>query len=789
MVGNQFMSDITVFVKDEHKIPAHSLVLYVQCPDILDDVIIEESDTSKSKKMLMWLEYSYEATLAFLKLIYSGQESSVSLENRKDYLLLGTRYNIVIAINNDENLEWFSEEHCETSKRKNEDGDSTNYKRYKASSPDMFTSNDISVDNYTNTNFLGKFVNDEKSSSVLKTQQWLDSCYGSSSQNHLSFTENLNIDIPPLTVSAEKSPSHSIHSALTVCLPLNSPSNYSDVDDHNNYLPPDISSASPKSVSSNGSSVKAILVLNTTKDIPSTSTPLAKISTLKIPKKQPEIITINSDSDSGSVDMILSNNMITYRKSNIFKKNYSTFLSNFKTTNEKKNFIPKPININIDHGKNIDTIELNDDSSDSIHSACTNVLYQGNLNTNPIQPLGRVSSASNLRTDIINIDDENSVFSAATNLLHFNNSLNTQVLSNNNNNFIDLVEDSSDSLSTINRTGLFKDNALLNPICLSNDQHNKNSTSFSNVNNFKMKTSCQFNLKTDNLTQNPSCSTSTITNVKSDKNFDLDPANSSNNRILPESNDNLKYPGQSFQLNNVSECLNIVNYTPLNDIENNRKYLDEKNKSHTTSSAFGLLENTIENKSLKLLSSNHGDIHKTSMEIANSYVSGDYINKYTLINPNNIQDNPNELSRINIACKKTLSYENELEKDQSIFEQIIDDPWVSYLQSVDNSPQYILSNTLMSTNESEVQTLNGKNIHPTCLNLQISPTTNSNGSTINYQNNNALTPNKYDSRMNTPKSLHRIISESIIGSNEQVTPLPDFSSMETPDFRVSIKNI
>lgn len=790
MVGNQIMSDITVFVKDEHEIPAHSLVLHVQCPYILDDVIIEESDTSKPKKMLMWIDYSYEACLAFLKFIYSGQESSVSPENRKDYLLLGTRYNVVIAINNDENTKWFTEEHCDTSKRKNQIlySDSTNCKRYKASSPDMFMSNDISENNCTHTNFLGTIVNDTNSSSVLKTQQWLDSC-NISPQNNLSFTENLNLNIPPLAVSSEKSPSHSIHSALTVCLPLSSPSNYSDVDEHNNYLLPDINSdLPPKSVSSDESSVKALLISNTTNDTPSISTPLAKISTFINPSKEPELITINSDSDSGSIDMILPNNMKNYRANNIFnnnllKKNNCTLLSHLNATKEKINSLSNSININYEN--NINTIELNDDSSDSIHSACTNILYQGNCNKNPSQSLCRDLSKSNLKNEIIYIDDENSVFSAATNLLCLNNSLNTQVSSNNNNHFIDLVEDSSDSLSIIDRNGLSKDNDLLNSKCLSNDEQNiKNSSSFSNANNFKIKTSSQFKVKTDDLIQSSSCSNSTITNIKSDKDFSLDSENSSNNRVLLKSSDNLKCPGQSFQFNNVSsEFLNIANYTPTNDIEINRIYLDEKNNLNTSSSALELLENTIENKSLKLLSSNHGDFLKTSMEIANSCVSGDDINKYALINSNNIQDKPTE-SGINITHKQTLLYENELEKNQSIFEQIIDDPWMDYLQPVDYSPQYILSNSLMSTNES-VQTISENNIHHTSLDLQTS-LTNSNGSTINYQKNNAVTPNKYGSRLNTPKSLRRIRSESIIGSKEQVTPLPDYSSMKTPDFRVSI---
>lgn len=764
MVGNQLMSDITIFVKDEHEIPAHSLVFHVQCPDILNDVITEESGISKSKKMLMWLEYSYEACLAFLKLIYSGLETFISPENRKDYLLLGTRYNILITLNDNENPGWFSEEHHETLKRKSQDSYSspTYCKRYKASTPDMFMSNDISEENYINTNFLGTIVNDEKSSSVLRTQQWLDNCY-TSPQNHLSFTENLSNDVPPLTILPEKSPSHSFHSALTVCLPLSSSSNHSDenidlknVDEHVNSPPLDTNNLSPKSLSSGGSSIKAILILHNPKNIHSTSTP-AKISTLtnSCKKLKPELITIDSDSESGSVNMIFPNKINNYWNSNnVFinhelNKNNCTPLSR---SNTKKKSLYSSNNINYEN--NINVIELNDDGSESIHSACTNVLYQGNRNTNSSHSVHRNLSMSNMENKkLIHIDDESSVYSAATNLLSLNNSFSSQVLLNNNNHFIDLVEDSSDSVSIIEKTSLIKG---IDSTFSSNDHRNiKNSTSFSNV-----KTSSQLKLKTSDPNQYPSCSTST--NIKENEN--LNSGNSFNSRVLHESNDNLKCAQQSFQLNNISsDFSNNANFTTINikenhDKESNETLFDEKNDFNISYPALELLEYTKENK----ISKDNGYLIKTSMETANSCLSSDYINKDLSINPINIQDEPTELSGLKIACKET--WPNE--KDESIFEQIIDDPWMDYLQPVDYNP-HILSNSKGSSNESPTPT-------------------NSNGSKINYQKKNAVTPNKYGSKINTPKSLRRIRSESIIGSKEQVTPLPDYSSMKTPDFRVSI---
>lgn len=56
---------------------------------------------------------------------------------------------------------------------------------------------------------------------------------------------------------------------------------------------------------------------------------------------------------------------------------------------------------------------------------------------------------------------------------------------------------------------------------------------------------------------------------------------------------------------------------------------------------------------------------------------------------------------------------------------------------------------------------------------------------MNSKKKNETTPNKYGSRINTPKSLRRVQSESVIGSKEQVTPLPDYNAMNTPDLIVS----
>lgn len=76
LVNNEFMSDITVFVKQERSIYAHKLVFYARCNSILAD-IVEETENGVTKAMIMWMEFGYESVVAFLEYIYADATDSL----------------------------------------------------------------------------------------------------------------------------------------------------------------------------------------------------------------------------------------------------------------------------------------------------------------------------------------------------------------------------------------------------------------------------------------------------------------------------------------------------------------------------------------------------------------------------------------------------------------------------------------------------------------------------------------------------------------------------------------
>ncbi|XP_050431326.1 uncharacterized protein LOC126839918 [Adelges cooleyi] len=218
MVNNQFMSDVTIFTKDEKEISAHYLVLHVQCPSILKDIIMEESSNSKgkSKKMIMWLEYQYEACLAFLELVYSGEESLINSYYQRDYFNLGKRYEVLMETNENENFGWVCSDQENLNKRKStEIYNDLECKRYKASSPDMFSSDDNDRVYTRSPNFLEMAVNDDQTLSAMKTKQWLKSCNLSTQYHHSSFTECQYNDTPLEETPPESKRAHSFHSVST----------------------------------------------------------------------------------------------------------------------------------------------------------------------------------------------------------------------------------------------------------------------------------------------------------------------------------------------------------------------------------------------------------------------------------------------------------------------------------------------------------------------------------------------------------------------------------------------
>lgn len=822
MIGSQFMSDITIFSKDEQEIPAHILVLHVQCPDILNDIITEESGTHKSKKMVMWSEYTYEACMAFLELIYSGQEQLISPEYRKDYLHLVTRYNVQIVINDDDGKHgWFSEEYNKGSKRKSSELYSTDNKRYKAHSPDMFMEDDTSEEkDNMSSNFLGTTVNDEKSLSVLKTKQWLYNC--NLSQYHSSsFTGNLDINVLSQAISPMKSPAHSFHSASTVHIQLTSTSSHNDynmdIESNDVHISPtlDIERASPKLLLIDKSSMTADLKLCNIKNVPTDlERPSDKISTLTNSRKEPELITIISDSDNESIDMILSRyNGTSYdRNINLLNENNCTpFQASIK---RMKNYFPFN---SVDKSNDISVIELNDSSLDSIHSVSTNILYQKNDNTKLGHFFVNKSTTSTPRTKtFINIDDEKTVISTAPTFL-FTNSINAHIPSSSNTNFIDLINDSSsDSIFTIDK---IKNDSLLTSFSTlplnNNDQQSCQNSSIplSNVSrkiNSPIHESLTKKFETNNCVSSVSpskggdirsnCSYpisdgSYYANINTKTNKDFCSTNFSSNTILPKCSSSKllsKSTEQLFQCNDMLST--FLNTSPINNVENsdnisNTIGSDKKNVLDKPNSYFEQLENILSKTNIS--PNNYVNSLVNIKEVVDLTTCLSSEHTHTSFRPYSSQI---ETVQLPITSEITTSIEKDEEQNKSAFEQIIDDPWMDYndWQPVNISPQYVSpvlleKNSTVLVNDSEMLSTPQKIVNHINMGLQTSPPTiSSNVDIVNHQMKNAVTPNKYGSRISTPKTLRRVQSESVIGTNGQITPLPNYSAMKTPDLRVSI---
>ena len=73
-------SDVDIFARDEEKITAHSLVLHVRCPKLLQTGIYEND-----KKVISISEVSAYVLKSFLKLLYTGK-LVMSLRNEQDVL-------------------------------------------------------------------------------------------------------------------------------------------------------------------------------------------------------------------------------------------------------------------------------------------------------------------------------------------------------------------------------------------------------------------------------------------------------------------------------------------------------------------------------------------------------------------------------------------------------------------------------------------------------------------------------------------------------------------------------
>ncbi|XP_021915402.1 structure-specific endonuclease subunit SLX4-like isoform X2 [Zootermopsis nevadensis] len=79
LLNKKAMSDLTIYVERDEEIPGHRLVFYVRCRAILKDIVSEVSAdaTKKTSDMLLWVDVSYTAALAFLEFLYCGLASEI----------------------------------------------------------------------------------------------------------------------------------------------------------------------------------------------------------------------------------------------------------------------------------------------------------------------------------------------------------------------------------------------------------------------------------------------------------------------------------------------------------------------------------------------------------------------------------------------------------------------------------------------------------------------------------------------------------------------------------------
>lgn len=112
MLNKDIFSDLTIYAKNEVPIFAHKLVFYARCRSILTETI-EETENGKSKQMLMWMEYSYEAVMVLLEYIYTGTIpplNSLADADKKDLRDLSDRYGyreVVDAVDDSEEARLF----------------------------------------------------------------------------------------------------------------------------------------------------------------------------------------------------------------------------------------------------------------------------------------------------------------------------------------------------------------------------------------------------------------------------------------------------------------------------------------------------------------------------------------------------------------------------------------------------------------------------------------------------------------------------------------------------------
>jgi hypothetical protein len=100
LLNKKAMSDLTIYVEEDKEIPGHKLVLYIRCRLVLKDVVSEVSAeaTKGASDMLLWVDVSYTAALAFLQFLYCGLTNKIlqlNEEDMSDVKRLAQRYRLM----------------------------------------------------------------------------------------------------------------------------------------------------------------------------------------------------------------------------------------------------------------------------------------------------------------------------------------------------------------------------------------------------------------------------------------------------------------------------------------------------------------------------------------------------------------------------------------------------------------------------------------------------------------------------------------------------------------------
>ncbi|XP_050524764.1 uncharacterized protein LOC126896212 isoform X2 [Daktulosphaira vitifoliae] len=807
MVDNQFMSDVIIYTKDEKEISAHILVLHVQCPSILNDIILDPtlSNNGKTKKIIMWLEYEYEACFAFLELIYSGKETLKNSKYSKDYLNLRKRYDVLMEINNDEEVDEIMYSQKNSYKRKSTDFNNMCIcKRFKATSPEMFTSDDIVKSSSSSPNFLN---------------WWLNNCDKSQQPDNLFSTKkNFSKENSQKNLHLEQSPCHSFHSASTADIYLDTEqlnkiekqdsnsielfsSNKSEDEEpeelQNIKISPDvitIDSDTENSIGSLSTNVlpkvhKSCEELNLT--IPCYSSSYHQLNTSKANKlnihehttHQPKL---NNDSlvvlidDDGSLDSVHSCN--TNILSQNIVKNQIPPKKLFNT--ENKLILSNPLitkkTVNV-----LNEFELNDVSSnDSIYSDTTNILTKTNTskhNSYPspfkIKSSNHVLSSSD-KNVICDLNDSNSICSMATNIIpkkispckftskNVHNSTILNVLLQNTNTYqkqLNALTEKESKISTSNVIEL-----------------NDDSSTDSIATNILLKNSNQLKIPLISLDQEYKNS---LIMTKS-QNDNLSVIDINNASSVFSSATNILSKTSVIELNNSKKDVTLISPNKTNLLQNsfsNSEMIKINNLNFEDTFNLSLISNNVptdkidsaarSNYEEKFKSSDIIKISTQSPQLSSTNMKNEF-NEQNILSNQIVNLKKNE-EIFDITNKETSDIHNAKEN-----EQIIDDPWMDYndWQSLNFSPQKsIKDNSINNSYDALVESA-----EKTPIKFHIH---NDQSYSCNIKNKSALTPNKFGSKTSTPRSIRRIRSESTINNSKvQVTPMLDYSSMKTPDF-------